>query len=149
MYVEVGRVNRKNKQIIQDAANFYSKELISPRKARNLYVVISHCEELVNDNMDGFCEWIEENVNPREFAISINCKRSIDEVLISLAHEMVHVSQFVSNKLKHRIKGGYRFIWEGEVIDRDKYNYFDLPWEIEAYGLENDLYQKFMATKSP
>lgn len=143
MDIVVDRVHRKNKSIILEATKFYSKELISPRLAKNVSVVISHSDELVADDMNGFCEWVITNIRPREFEISLNCKREMDEVLISLAHEMVHVAQFVSDRMQHRFKGGYKFIWEGQEINTEEYEYFDLPWEIEAYDLENVLYEKY------
>lgn len=92
----------------------------------------------------GFCEWREEYINPRDFIISLNCRQNMCDVLVSLAHEMVHVSQFTSNKLKHRIKPYYKFIWDGVEIFPDEYKYEELPWEKEAYSLELPLYNQFI-----
>ena len=59
-----------------------------------------------------------------------------------LAHELVHVKQYVVGDLSMRSKGMY---WKGELTKIDNMmEYFKSPWEIEAYGLERYLWLNFI-----
>ena len=93
---------------------------------------------------------------PREFRVIIDHHRlEVDnygrtrevtewahEVLKTLAHELVHVKQYVVGDLSIRSKGMY---WKGELTKIDNMmEYFKSPWEIEAYGLERYLWLNFI-----
>lgn len=80
--------------------------------------------------------------DPRIFVITIDKGSLLDqnELLTSVAHEMVHVKQYALNELKQR--DGYmsyrrkRFYYSSASLAE----YYNFPWEIEAYGLEKGLY---------
>ena len=66
------------------------------------------------------------------------------EILKTLAHEIVHVKQYVLGELRSRDVG---LLYKG--INHDAMNlmeYFELPYEIEAYGREKGLLYGFMVT---
>ena len=65
------------------------------------------------------------------------------EVLKTLAHELVHVKQYVMGELSMRREGlCYRCVHH--VVDTLT-EYFELPYEIEAYGREKGLLISFLA----
>jgi hypothetical protein len=64
------------------------------------------------------------------------------EILKTLAHEIVHVKQYVMGELKSRDVG---LVYKG--INHDPKNlmeYYDLPYESEAYGREKGLLYGFL-----
>ena len=64
------------------------------------------------------------------------------EILKTLAHELVHVKQYVMGELRWRDAG---LLYKG--INHDPENleeYFELPYEIEAYGREKGLLYGFL-----
>ena len=64
------------------------------------------------------------------------------EILRTLAHELVHVKQYVLGELRWRDAG---LLYKG--INHDPENlmeYFELPYEIEAYGREKGLLYGFL-----
>ena len=64
------------------------------------------------------------------------------EILKTLAHEIVHVKQYVMGELKWRDAG---LLYKG--INHEAMNlmdYFELPYEIEAYGREKGLLYGFL-----
>ena len=68
------------------------------------------------------------------------------EILKTLAHELVHVKQYVLGELRSRDVG---LLYKG--INHEAMNlmeYFELPYEIEAYGREKGLLYGFMVTWS-
>lgn len=50
----------------------------------------------------------------------------------ALSHEMVHVKQFVTGKLRTAKNGD--IIWAGKVFKTKGVDYLDLPWEVQAFG---------------
>ena len=55
----------------------------------------------------------------------------------AVCHEMVHVKQYARNEMNDCIVNG-RAKWKTKFIAQDT-NYWDLPWEKEAYRMEKKL----------
>ena len=62
------------------------------------------------------------------------------ELLETVCHEMVHVWQSATRKMKDLTFG--RKMYMGKVYDETT-AYEDEPWEIEAYAMQGDLLKKF------
>lgn len=77
----------------------------------------------------GYCDYDEEEV-----IITIAKRLSVKEIIRTLFHELVHVKQHYDGRLEY----GYK--WLGEVYECD---YLDLPWEVEAYDLEERMMVAF------
>lgn len=60
---------------------------------------------------------------------------TLEEMMQTLAHEMVHAKQF----LRRELCGG-TMSWKGRKPR--KYKYENAPWEKEAYALEEQLFKK-------
>jgi hypothetical protein len=90
--------------------------------------------------------------NPRWFTINLRDAKDDEDVIKTLAHEMVHVKQHAKNELSKQIRvtKGKSFqlasIWKGKpwLPKRKEDLYWDAPWEIEAYGREVGLYYKWL-----
>ena len=75
--------------------------------------------------------------NNRTFEIELHNKVGIKELVTNLCHEMVHLKQYARNEMNDGIvKGKAR--WKKQYIAEDT-NYWDLPWEKEAYRMEKKL----------
>lgn len=77
----------------------------------------------------GLCDYDEEEV-----VIIIAKRLSVQNIVTTLFHEMVHVKQYTEGRLNH---GN---VWLGKHHDT---SYADAPWEIEAYELEEKMSEKF------
>jgi len=75
---------------------------------------------------------------PREFILEINRNQSDNEILRTLAHEMVHVQQYAYGKLNEEATR-----WCGEKCARDLV-YHEQPWEIEANDVGDIIYNDYM-----
>ena len=82
----------------------------------------------------GFCGMTDNN---RTFEIEIDKKMGINELVTTICHEMVHVKQYARNEMNDGIVKG-RARWKSKYIKMDT-NYWDLPWEKEAYRMEKKL----------
>jgi hypothetical protein len=79
----------------------------------------------------------------REFLIELHPYITGKEILKTLAHEFVHVKQYVYEELNEE-----QTQWQGQPFDSDAVDYYELPWEIEAYGREAGLWNNFAKKES-
>jgi len=82
-------------------------------------------------------EWVDNPRQPRKFkvVIFVESKPSLRYIISSLAHEMVHVKQYVKNELVDLVSTNYNVsMYKNKKYNLNKTPYFDQPWEIEAYG---------------
>jgi len=64
-------------------------------------------------------------------------------ILKTLAHELVHVKQYVMGELKYTTHG---MVYKRTTYSPDNiFDYFETPYEIEAYGREKGLLVNFLA----
>ena len=96
--------------------------------------------------------------NPRKFKIVIdpyrlekddwgrelNYSEWVSKILRTLAHEMVHVKQYIMGELTFK-KG--QMCWKKQKVDfKSGEDYYFSPHEVEAYGLEKGLQLGYTAT---
>ena len=66
-----------------------------------------------------------------------------ENVMLTLAHELVHAEQFYTGKLEHvKVpRKGYRMAWNGAVGSKGTTHnaYLNQPWEKEAFGRQQEL----------
>ena len=83
----------------------------------------------------GFCGMTDNN---RTFEIEIDKKMGINELVTTICHEMVHVKQYARNEMTDELIESGHAVWKGRKI-HPKTGYYDLPWEKEAYKLQDGL----------
>ena len=54
---------------------------------------------ITKEGCEGTAVWEDENIRPREFTIELDLTYSIRDVLITLAHEMVHIKQWAKGEM--------------------------------------------------
>lgn len=94
----------------------------------------------------GSCECLDSIKNPKKFLIKIGATVDMPkrEFILAIAHEMVHLKQYALNEMRDydekRITVFKRmpYHWDAE--------YWDQPWEIEAYGMERGLLHRYSTT---
>ena len=128
-FIGVNGGNKTQREICENVVSHMISELL-PR-FRTLDITVN----LVNIKSEaiGFC--MEEDKN--QFEIELDKKLSIKDMVTALCHEMVHVKQFAKKEMVDGIKTGVP-IWKSKKISLNT-NYWDLPWEKEAYRMEKKL----------
>lgn len=134
---------------IRSALKFYSTILLGPRLTENIELDVEFDPTLHERASEyAFMNPEDDGRSPRWFTITVDANMEFDTLLKTLAHEMVHVKQYARNELRHVAKGGGRLHkWFNETIDDEKVNYWDLPWEIEAFGREQGLFVRYIESK--
>ena len=144
LYIEGYRSHNKELyQAIGSAALYYGALLLGTRMLKNIELDIKLTKDLKKkEQAYGYCHITDDNLNrPREFMIELDTsmKYGFDQILTWLAHEMVHLKQFVRGELCDYESG--RVQWKNRMYGNVHYE--DQPWEREAYRLETKLYDEF------
>ena len=135
---------------------FALSRLIPSNRLRNNLSITVHLKH----HDEGGEAMLAETANryrPREFDVIIDHHRAeIDDygrkrsdtewghnILKTLAHELVHVKQYVMGELKYTTHG---MVYKRTTYSpKNFFDYFETPYEIEAYGREVGLLVNFLA----
>ena len=132
-----GHPDERFNEYVQRASQFYAEQLFHKQLLRHIVVTIKF-----NKHLDAFGYTSVEKRNSkgkaREFLIELHPYISGVEILKTLAHEFVHVKQYVEEELNEE-----QTEWNGQAIDSDAVDYYSLPWEVQAFGLEVGLFTNF------
>tara|TARA_R110000823_G_scaffold111955_2_gene233337 strand:+ start:1044 stop:1523 length:480 start_codon:yes stop_codon:yes gene_type:complete len=144
MILHVKGSNKAVRRLIETAAWFYAEKLMGKRLMESLEITINLKKNLLSkEGFEGTAMWEDDSYRPKEFTIEIDTTAKIRNILITLAHEMVHVKQWAKNEMYEymNVSGMVRF--KGEKIHMEITDYWDYPWEIEAYGKQLGLFVRF------
>lgn len=96
-------------------------------------ITINDCPDTI---IHGLCQC------PVEGLVIITIAHDASDPLSTLAHEMVHAQQYLSGRMGPELSH-----WEGNEIENfsvaDTETYLNLPWEKEAYSLQNKLATRY------
>jgi hypothetical protein len=132
-----GCKDKKFKKYVNRAVDFYGQELINKRINNNIDVCVKFTNKI---NAWGYASIEEYNTvkKPRSFLLEVHSGIGAKHILQTLAHEMIHIKQFIYGELNEELDN-----WCGMYIDTTVMDYYLLPWEVEAYGREVGLFTKF------
>lgn len=125
-------------------ARFFSNRFFTKDLNKQIRVKLKFIRKpFINYEDECACmEWMDNNRHPRRFTIYIYTppKVSLKYIVSTLAHEMVHVKQFVKNELIDLPSTDYNVsVFKNKKYNLNRISYYDQPWEIEAYGRERGL----------
>jgi hypothetical protein len=138
------RQSKKRQELVQDAVAFFVDELLREAGvSQSIIVTVKLVEKLFEKYATkAIIELIETDDDTWEFEIKVDSSMKDYPLLVSLAHECVHLAQYYSGDLEELNQGTTR--WMNEWYSLSKTKYWDRPWEIEAYGREMGLVEKFV-----
>lgn len=126
-----GRIAQKQKVIEYSLSVLHA---LLPRLRRNVEVdinVVTRCEH----NHYALC-WGDKDGAEIELARgSLDTTFTIKEMMLNLAHELVHAKQFIKGELHPSLNKWKRLDYSNVAYSRQ-------PWEKEAYLLEDNLVEK-------
>lgn len=129
--------NRKLSSIIRTATKFYIQRLLPDHKHHLFKIDINGVKNLLADGTF-------EKTATNKYTIELKLELDVEMMLLTLAHELVHLKQYATNELRSRVIAGQLVdIWKGKRYRNLKYN--DQPWEIEALQKEQDLFEDFIS----
>ena len=155
--VKARMIDTKLRVALYAMTEFAMSKLVPSTRLRNNVSINVHLKH----HCEGGEAMLEDYANPyrpRDFKVIIDHHRvEMDDygrerdatewahiILKTLAHELVHVKQYLTGELLMRKKG---LCWRKSVLTSDSTTYeeyFELPYEIEAYGREKGLLARFL-----
>lgn len=153
MKISIFGTGPRNADKLEEAARFFASQLLHTRTVDKIELDLEIENKL---DVEGECISEDDHKNPRYFTIRLR-KQPLNEMIRTLAHEMVHVKQYAKNELGKELSlarggKGLRIVtrWQGEfwTPGTKEDEYWDAPWEIEAYGREVGLHHKWVAFSS-
>jgi hypothetical protein len=138
-----GKPNKVPMKLCKDAAKWFARRLLGERLYHNVEVKLVFNSKELGSNIYGYCDWNDDNHKARDFTITIDPNLGKRNMLLVIAHEMVHVKQYAKGELKDFVRVS-KVKWQGKVYDDNEIDYWEQPWEIEAHGREKGLYYKFL-----
>jgi hypothetical protein len=138
-------LTQNERKILKMATHFYASRLMSDRLSNSLEINVNVIKDFYAQNKilgEAFPKG-DESKNKKQFVINLEWNKIGKKLLQCLAHEMVHVKQYAKGELKFHERGNL-VTFQREQYQGDEY--WESLWEIEAYGREVGLYQKFKPT---
>ena len=123
IFVDTIGGNKKQRELVNDVAYWCVNKLMPRMKKLDIEIQINN----LKDNAVGYCMMQDDN---RTYEIEVDKKLVIEEMIVTVCNEMVHVKQYARNEL-------------GINDKNDGQNYFDLPYEKEAYELQEILLKQY------
>ena len=138
-----GKSSNVENKIIRDAAKFYLNEILRPTTFKKIEISI-FLEENLYKNSGNFAEMFptEIIIRPKEYEIILDSKLKKRNLLLCLAHEIIHIEQYVTDKMRLYSRTN-DVLWKGKLYSENT-NYWKSPWEIEAHKKELELYSQYI-----
>jgi|TARA_B100001094_G_scaffold320624_1_gene367111 hypothetical protein len=137
---------RKKDRELADEIIWWCMDYLMPRH-RVLDIDLKFTKT-IEDGAHGFCYRGDDD---RDFIIEIDHRlRKLvgeEELIETIIHEMVHVWQGATGRMKDKFKGGYKQLWkckDGKYRNYKNTEYAKQPWEVEAYRMQGPLTKLFM-----
>ena len=136
-YICVIGSTKKKRALAESAVTFCISELMPRMKTLCIEVSLT---SLKGQDAWG---WFSEGDNNREYYLEIEKSLTEDEFIETLAHEMVHVYQGSTLKIKDRASKRFWKCKDGKYRNYNDVDYAKQPWEVEAYRMEGPLLKKY------
>ena len=119
------------------AIDFFADALLTKQLKKHIIIHVKFRKKM---DVLGLTEVDDYNSagKPREFILDINRNQSEEEIIHTLAHEMVHVRQYAYGELNEEATR-----WCGQQCARDL-EYHEQPWEIEANDVGDIIFNDYM-----
>lgn len=133
-------------QIMREFTYWVMHKFLSKRLLKNVTVLIRLNGTLLEDaKAHGESLWEDENnIRPRSFSVDVDTANKFQNIMHTLAHELVHVKQWASGEWYQLMRRDDLYMFMGREYDAKNIDYWDLPWEIEAHGRSLGLVRQFV-----
>lgn len=131
MLILCGERESATKGLVLNSIQFFIKVLKLTNSKFTLLVFFQRGMAKETDNR-GYVQ----KIGPKCVQMVLDSSLGYEKLIITIAHEMVHVKQYAKGQLTGKGKTRY---WMGKKVRKD---YYDQPWELEAFSKERILANK-------
>ena len=143
MKIEVlahGNTSPEKVQLFRKTAKFYAEYLNITSFKYKVYICLAP-KMRQRDGNNGICS----RTGDKEISIAVDSALALAQMLMTLAHEMVHAKQYVRGQYRGEWSrnGRMKKIWLGKPYSVE---YLKRPWEREAFRRERELVYALLET---
>ena len=140
MNITISGGSKKLYDLAHSIVDYCGKTILSKQLYNTISVDVEFDKNLHKESgVLGEVDFDDKNHKPREFTITIDCTVSKRRIMESIAHEMVHVKQWICGEMYEYVDPNVvRFM--KKKVDISNMDYYDYPWEIEAFGRQLGLF---------
>ena len=131
--------DRDFRPYVIEAITYFAEHLIPDGRVRNRCTTKVRFNSSLKDCGYAMVESCNSRNQPRKFLIEVNPNQGARGILETIAHEMVHIKQYITGETNDQLS-----VWRGRKVDSDAIDYWDHPWEIDAFGREVGLSHRFV-----
>ena len=126
-----------SERVAREALRFFANTIVKPHDYKKLHITLKFDRKMTP------CKAEMYPPHGKRFIIKASARSGPYQLLSDLAHEMIHVQQYLDGKLTEKSMGT---AWRGRVykgdFHKDNDAYFNAPWEIDANGRTYWLYKR-------
>ena len=130
----------KQRELVHSIVDTMAYRILGPRMARAVYIDFQIISRL---DADGWCEWMDDNIRPREFTIQLRKEQGYTSLILTVVHELVHVRQMARSELYEIFRPKQMQVWKGKRLKKTP-AYSKQPWEREAFRLQVPLAREYV-----
>lgn len=143
MHINVkGSRSLKRNRLLTQALEHYCTLQLNKAQLSKISVDIVIKRKLDNDTL-AYCIYSWSDKSFKHFTIELLYTKNIVHMLKRLAHEAIHLKQYALGELDNNTIHRGHTVWLNTIVDERKIDYWDHPWEIEAYNNEYVLFKSF------
>lgn len=153
MHVFVEGGTTKQRSLVEEAAAFFLRTLLPKQTSEQFQVFIVLRKDYYKRYgtkadccIDDDDEIAEKSAVPCTFEICVDSSMNNHGILRSIAHECAHIAQWRQGILRESKTDHKVSYWRGQKYRLTSDNYWDMPWEVDAYGREIGLVERFVET---
>ena len=144
IHIEATGGIKKDRELAEEVM-WFCVETLMPRH-KNLIVELE-LTKCADEGAMGYAYMVDDE---KDFTVEVDHRLSRkdgrDKFIETVCHEMVHVWQMATKKMKDSFKDGYKQFWkctDGKYRNYTEAPYSRKPWETEAYRMEGHLTELF------
>lgn len=143
--VEVTGGLKKDRELADEIVWWCMETLMPRHRVMNIDVKLT---KTLEGGAEGFCYQGDDD---RDFIIEIDHRlsrvKSKEEFIECVIHEMIHVWQGATGRIKDTFRGPYKKLWkckDGKYRNYLNTAYMKQPWEVQAYKMQGPLTEAFI-----
>jgi hypothetical protein len=143
MFLNITGGTKKERALVESIAVFSGYYLMTDKTADKLEIDIELMGNLYKE-CGSLADVVYEdnNFRPKEYTLRVDKTFTLRRMLESIAHEMVHISQFATGRWVE-LENTKTTRFDGKEYKKMP-KYWDRPWEIEAHGREVGLFLQWV-----
>ena len=139
MNIEVKNTGWRKHVLLHAASVYFAKKLGYFNKKRTRIKIELVPGLVKRQGYRGLANQVSKNL----FQIKLDASLKPQNLIRCLAHEMIHVQQWLSGQMKDMYGQSFKVQWGKRMYRPEKLAYSKHPWEIQAHKLEKVLYKSF------